>query len=194
MSEVLKKTYSGMLRCDLDSILLDMRMVFLEGEIESKSVNTVIKKLLFLESVDKKTPIKLVINSPGGSVSAGLLLYDQMKGMDIQIDIVCTEIAASMAAILLASGQPGHRFALKHSQVIIHEPLLDASSGLSGSTTNIVKSVESILTVKNVLIDLLARDTGHTVSEIEQVISEDVVMTSEEAVRFGVCDQVIERI
>ena len=136
----------------------------------------------------------MVINSPGGSVSAGLLLYDQMKGMDIQIDIVCTEIAASMAAILLASGQPGHRFALKHSQVIIHEPLLDASSGLSGSTTNIVKSVESILTVKNVLIDLLARDTGHTVSEIEQVISEDVVMTSEEAVRFGVCDQVIERI
>ena len=192
--EVLKRSYAGIQSFSLDAMLLDLRIVFLEGEITSESINSVVKQLLFLESVDNQMPIKLIINSPGGSVSAGLLLYDQLKGMCTTVDIFCTEMAASMAAIILASGKREHRFALKHSQIIIHEPLISASNRLSGSMSNIVKSVEGLIKTKNIMLELLATDTGHSVKEMEEAISYDNVMTAEEALKFGIVDGIVDRI
>lgn len=193
--QVIKKTNAGIQNLDLDAVLLDMRKVFLSGEISSESVDLVVKKLLFLESMDEREPVRLIINSPGGEVLAGLYLYDQLKGMKVPIDIYCTEIAASMAAIILAAGRKGHRFILKHSKVMIHEPLISPSSGgISGSASSIAKSAESIMQTKRDLVRLLAQDTGKSEKVIEKAVSYDNFMTAEEAVRFGICDAIVERI
>ena len=139
--------------------------------------------------------IQLIINSPGGEVLAGLYLYDQLKGMKVPIDIYCAEMAASMAAILLAAGKKGHRFILKHSKVMIHEPLISSSSGgISGSASSIAKSAESIMQTKRDLVAILSQDTGRSEKEIEKAVSYDNFMTAEEAVKFGICDKIVERI
>ena len=193
--QVIKKTNAGIQNLSLDAVLLDMRKVFLCGEIDSESVDLVVKQLLFLESLDEREPVRLIINSPGGEVLAGLYLYDQLKGMKVPIDIYCAEMAASMAAIILAAGRKGHRFILKHSKVMIHEPLISSSSGgISGSASSIAKSAESIMQTKRDLVKLLAHDTGKSEKEIEKAVSYDNFMTAEEAVRFGICDAVVERI
>lgn len=193
--QVIKKTNAGIQNLDLDAVLLDMRKVFLSGEISSESVDLVVKKLLFLESMDEREPVRLIINSPGGEVLAGLYLYDQLKGMKMPIDIYCAEMAASMAAIILAAGRKGHRFILKHSKVMIHEPLISSSSGgISGSASSIAKSAESIMQTKRDLVRLLAQDTGRSEKEIEKAVSYDNFMTAEEAVHFGICDAIVERI
>ena len=193
--QVIKKTKSGIQNLSLDAVLLDRRKVFLSGGIDSESVDLVVKQLLFLESMDEREPIQLIINSPGGEVLAGLYLYDQLKGMKVPIDIYCAEMAASMAAILLAAGKKGHRFILKHSKVMIHEPLISSSSGgISGSASSIAKSAESIMQTKRDLVAILSQDTGRSEKEIEKAVSYDNFMTAEEAVKFGICDKIVERI
>ncbi len=193
--QVIKKTNSGIQNLSLDAVLLDRRKVFLSGGIDSESVDLVVKQLLFLESMDDREPIQLIINSPGGEVLAGLYLYDQLKGMKVPIDIYCAEMAASMAAILLAAGKKGHRFILKHSKVMIHEPLISSSSGgISGSASSIAKSAESIMQTKRDLVAILSQDTGRSEKEIEKAVSYDNFMTAEEAVKFGICDKIVERI
>lgn len=193
--QVIKKTNSGIQNLSLDAVLLDRRKVFLSGGIDSESVDLVVKQLLFLESMDEREPIQLIINSPGGEVLAGLYLYDQLKGMKVPIDIYCAEMAASMAAILLAAGRKGHRYILKHSKVMIHEPLISSSSGgISGSASSIAKSAESIMQTKRDLVTILAQDTGRSEKEIEKAVSYDNFMTAEEAVKFGICDKIVERI
>ena len=188
--QVIKKTNSGIQNLSLDAVLLDRRKVFLSGGID-----LVVKQLLFLESMDEREPIQLIINSPGGEVLAGLYLYDQLKGMKVPIDIYCAEMAASMAAILLAAGKKGHRFILKHSKVMIHEPLISSSSGgISGSASSIAKSAESIMQTKRDLVAILSQDTGRSEKEIEKAVSYDNFMTAEEAVKFGICDKIVERI
>ena len=193
--QVIKKTSGGIQSLGLDSILLDQRMVFLCGEISSESVDLIVRQLLFLESLDEREPIKLIINSPGGEVLAGLYLYDQIKGMRVPIDIYCTEMAASMAAIILAAGEKGHRFILKHSKVMIHEPLISSSSGgLTGSASSIAKSAESIMQTKRDLVEILANDTGRSKREIEKAVAYDNFMSAREAVEFGICDAIVTRI
>ena len=126
---------------------------------------------------------------------AGLYLYDQIKGMSVPIDIYCTEMAASMAAIILAAGEKGHRFILKHSKVMIHEPLISASSGgLTGSASSIAKSAESIMQTKRDLVEILANDTGRSKREIEKAVAYDNFMSAREAVEFGICDAIVTRI
>lgn len=191
---VVRKNHAGMQSLPLDAMLLSQRMIFLTDSITTKSATTILQQLLFLENEDNHNPIKLIINSSGGEVSAGLTLYDQIKGMDVPIDIYCTEIAASMAAILLAGGKRGHRFILKSSRVMIHEPLLTSSSGMCASASSLQKTAESIIETKRLLNQLLAQDTGRTLKEIEQAVSYDNYMNAEQAVAFGICDAIVDRI
>lgn len=193
--QVIQKSSSGTQSFPLDAMLLAQRTVFLTGEINTSTVNAIIQQLLFLESADATAPIKLIITSPGGTVQAGLALYDQLKGMTVPIDLYCVELAASMAAVILAGGRRGHRFILRHSMVMIHEPqIASASGGVCGSASSIQKTAESILTTKRELTDLLARDTGHRVEEIEAAIGYDNFMKADEAVAFGICDRVVDRV
>ena len=171
--QVIQKSSSGTQSFPLDAMLLAQRTVFLTGEINTSTVNAIIQQLLFLESADATAPIKLIITSPGGTVQAGLALYDQLKGMTVR----------------------GHRFILRHSMVMIHEPqIASASGGVCGSASSIQKTAESILTTKRELTGLLARDTGHRVEEIEAAIGYDNFMKADEAVAFGICDRVVDRV
>ena len=193
--QVIKKTNYGIQSVGLDSMLLDRRMVFLSEPITTESVSLIVKQLLFLEATDTREPIRLIISSPGGEVQAGLYLYDQLKGMEVPVDLYCTELAASMAAIILAGGSRGHRYILTHSKVMIHEPLIPASSGgLCGSASSLSKSCESILETKRLLTELLAADTGRSFDEVDQAMSFDHFMNADEAVAFGICDRIVSRI
>lgn len=192
---VIKKTSSGIQSLSLDAMLLDKRMVFLSDTITSASVDLVIKQLLFLESMDAREPIKLIINSPGGEVNAGMMLYDQIHGMkNVPIEMYCIEMAASMAAVILAGGKHG-RYILKHSKVMIHEPLISPTSGgLCGSASSIAKSAESIMQTKRDLVEILADDTGRSIEDIEKAVAFDNFMSAEEAVSFGICDAIVDRV
>ncbi len=190
--QVIKKSSSGMQSLSLESVLLSQRKIFLNGMITMDSVNTIIQQLLFLESEDESAAIRIYINSPGGEVDAGLLLYDQLKGMNgIPIKMYC-ECAYSMAAILLAGGQKGNRLILPHSKVMVHEPLING--GIGGSATSIQQTAESIMETKQILAELLAQDTGRSLREIESALSHDTYMNAREAVEFGVCDKIVKRI
>lgn len=192
---VIKKTSSGIQSLSLDAMLLDKRLVFLSDTITSASVDLVIKQLLFLESMDAREPIKLIINSPGGEVNAGMMLYDQIHGMkNVPIEMYCIEMAASMAAVILAGGKHG-RYILKHSKVMIHEPLISPTSGgLCGSASSIAKSAESIMQTKRDLVEILADDTGRSIEDIEKAVAFDNFMSAEEAVSFGICDAIVDRV
>ena len=181
--QVNKKTSYGIQSLSLDAMLLDDRMVFLYGTIPSESVELVVKQLLFLEGINNRDPIKLIINSNGGDVSAGLMLYDQIAGMkNVPIEMYCIELAASMAI-------------LKHSKVMIHEPAISESSGgLCGSASSISKSAEYIMQTQKSLVEILADNTCRSIQEVEKAMSYGKIMSADEAVSFGICDKIIERI
>ncbi|MCR5774239.1 MAG: ATP-dependent Clp protease proteolytic subunit [Lachnospiraceae bacterium] len=167
------------------------RIVFLSGEIDEDMANSFLSQLLFLEGSGDE-PITVYINSHGGLVDAGLMIYDAIQGSDLKINIVCTGIAASMAAIILAGGQKGRRYILRHSKVMIHEPLI--SGGVGGSATSIKNISESILETKRIANGILARHTGKTPDEINEATTFDNYMNAEEAVAFGICDRITESI
>lgn len=193
--QVIKKSSSGVQSLPLDAMLLSNRMVFLKGRITSETADEIIRQLVYLTQEDPAVPIRLIINSPGGSVSAGLALYDQIKGSPVPIETYCVELAASMAAHLLAAGAPGKRFILRHSNTMIHEPLISSEGGgISGSATDIQKTAESIMKTKRQLVELLAKDTGHTAKEIEAATAFDNIMDAEQAVAYGLCDRIIDHI
>lgn len=177
----------------MNSYWLSRRKIFISDSITMESANSAIQQLLFLECEDKTAPIEIYLSSPGGEVNAGLMLYDQLKGMNnLQIKTYCIGLAASMAAILLAGGQKGNRFILPHSKVMIHEPLI--LGGVGGSATSIQRTAESIMETKQITTRLLAQDTGKPIELIEQAISYDNFMNAEQAVEFGICDAVVSRI
>lgn len=188
---VTRKSSGGLTTVPLESFLLMQRKVFLcdPGGIDAVSANELIQKLLYLQSEDSTEPISIYINSPGGEVMSGLMIYDQLKSMQTPVNLYCTGLAASMAAILLAGGQKGRRFILPHSKVMIHEPLI--TGGLGGSATTIQRTAESILEVRRITAGLLAADTGRSIEEIEAAISFDNYMNAEEAVAFGLCDEIV---
>lgn len=176
-------------------MLLLQRRLFLTEAITAASAEEIVKQLLYLESEDDRTPIRMIINSPGGDVSAGLMLYDQMKGMTVPIETCCAGTAASMAVFLLAGGASGGRSILKHGRVMLHEPLLSNTECLNGSASSVQQTAEALLETKRCLTGLLARDTGRSPKEIESVLTrESRSFTAEEAVRFGICDAVTDRI
>ncbi len=162
--------------------------LFLNGEVTEEMANNFVSELLYL--AEKGDPVDIYINSPGGSVNAGLVIYDVIQACSekIEINLFCTGMAASMGAIILAGGQKGHRFILPHSKVMIHEPLIDG--GIGGSATSIKKTADSILETRSITNGILAKHTGKSIKQIDKATSFDNFMNAKEAVEFGICDEI----
>lgn len=186
---VIEKTSFGERAYDIYSRLLKERIIFLGGPIMDPAANAVIAQLLFLESEDEKKDIKLYINSPGGSVTAGLAIYDAMQYVKPDVSTVCVGIAASMAAVLLASGAKGKRFTLPNSEVLLHQVMGEAG----GQAVEIEISARHIIKIKNRLNEILAKHTGQSLSAIEKDTDRDFYMSPEEAKKYGVIDEIIKR-
>lgn len=180
--------YQGSQQISLESRLLNERKLFLFGEITPESANALVQQLIWLEDEPGHSPVKLYINSPGGEINSGLMIYDVLQAMTIEVDIFCTGMAASMAAVLLASGKPGHRHILPHSRTMIHEPLI--SSGLGGSATSIRHLSETVMETKKLINEILARHVGKSPDVIDEATAYDNYMNAEESVAFGICDDI----
>lgn len=167
------------------------RNIFLTGSIDGDMANNFLSQFLYLEQ-ESDEPVTIYINSPGGEVNAGLLIYDTIQGSELPINMVCTGMAASMAAIIFAGGQKGRRYILKHSKVMIHEPLI--ANGVGGSATSIKNISESILETREICNGILSEHTGKAIEEVNEATSFDNYMNANEAIEFGICDKVIENI
>ena len=185
---VIEKTSYGERAYDIYSRLLKERIVFLGGPVTDAVANTVIAQLLFLDSQDPKKEIKLYINSPGGSVTAGLAVYDTMQFVKADLSTICIGMAASMAATLLAAGQKGRRFTLPNSEVLLHQVM----GGAEGQAVEIEISARHIIKVKDRLNKILAKHTGQTLKQIEKDTDRDFFMSAEEAKAYGLVDEIIQ--
>ncbi|MCD5380836.1 ATP-dependent Clp protease proteolytic subunit [Candidatus Gracilibacteria bacterium] len=185
---VIDKSPQGERAYDIYSRLLEDRVIFLGEGIDSAVANTVIAQLLFLEKVDPKAPITMYVNSPGGHVTAGLAIYDTMQYVSCPITTVCMGMAASMGSIILAGGEPGKRYSLPHSEVMIHQPL----GGAEGQATEIRLAAEHIIKTGAVLYKILAKHTGKTIQQIEKDCDRDNFMTAEQALKYGLIDKIIK--
>ena len=173
----------------LGDLLLDNRIIFLQGEITNGSANELVMKLLYLQSVNRRKDISFYINSPGGSVSATLAIYDTMKIMSCPVATYCVGLAASGGAILLAGGTKGKRFALPHSKVMIHQPW----GGVGGQVSDIEIQAAEILKDRQTLNEILAESTGKTVETIAKDIDRDFYLSAPEAKAYGLIDAVITK-
>lgn len=190
---IVKKSSSGFQPLPLEGMLLSQRKIFLSGPITMDSANLIVQQLLYLEAEDPAGEIRVYISSPGGEVNAGLLIYDQLRGMaDTPISLYCTGLAASMAAIILSGGQQGRRFILPHSKVMIHSPYISGNVG--GNAEAIQRTADSIMETKKTIIQLLGENTGKTPEEIERAISFDNMLDADQAVAFGICDKIITQL
>jgi len=183
---VVEKSQFGERAYDIYSRLLKERIVFLGGGIDDDMANLVIAQLLFLESEDPKKDIFLYINSPGGSVTAGLAILDTMNHVKPAVATLCVGMAASAAAVILASGEKGKRFALPNSEVMIHQPW----GGAQGQATDIEITAKHILATRERLNKILARTTGQPLDRIEKDVERDYFMTADEAKKYGLVDTV----
>ena len=186
---VVEQSNRGERSYDIYSRLLKDRIVFVTGEIDDTMANLVIAQLLFLESEDPDKDIHLYINSPGGSVSAGLAIYDTMQYIKCDVSTICMGMAASMASVLLAAGAPGKRFALPYSRVMIHQPL----GGVQGQASEIEITAREILRLRDEMNGILASHTGQTKEKIAQDTDRDNYMSSQEAKEYGLIDEVVSR-
>lgn len=185
---VVERTATGERAYDIYSRLLKERIIFLGGPIEDYTANLVIAQLLFLESEDPKKDINFYINSPGGSVTATLAMLDTMNHIKPDVSTVCVGIAASGGAILLSAGKKGKRFALPNSEIMIHQPM----GGAHGQATDIEITAKQILKIRDNLNKLLAKNTGQTLQRIEKDVERDYFMSSEEAKKYGLIDEVMK--
>jgi len=184
---VIEKSQFGERAYDIYSRLLKERIIFLGGLIDDDVANIIIAQLLFLQSESDKEDIRLYINSPGGSVTATLAIYDTIKHIKPDVSTVCVGQAASGAAVLLAGGQKNKRYALQNSRVMIHQPL----GGIEGQATDVKIHAEEIIKIKDRLNELLAKNSNKTKKEIEADTERDRFMTVEEARKYGIIDKVI---
>lgn len=187
---VIEQTGQGERSFDLYSRLLKDRIVFLVGPVNDTMANLIVAQLLFLESEHAKKDIYLYINSPGGSITSGMAIYDTMNYISPDVCTICTGLAASMGAFLLSSGVKGKRLALPHSRIMIHQPLI-GGGGLSGPTSDIEIHAKELLKTKEMLNDLLAKNTGQSVETIATDTERDKFLSAQEAVSYGLIDQVI---
>ncbi|MCP2731854.1 ATP-dependent Clp endopeptidase proteolytic subunit ClpP [Limnofasciculus baicalensis] len=186
---VIEQSGRGERAFDIYSRLLRERIVFLGQQVDSDLANLIVAQLLFLESEDPEKDIYLYINSPGGSVTAGMGIYDTMNQIRPDISTICVGLAASMGAFLLSAGAHGKRMSLPHSRIMIHQPL----GGAQGQATDIEIQAKEILYHKKKLNDLLAEHTGQSMDRIQDDTERDFFMSAEEAKEYGLIDQVIER-
>ena len=185
---VLEKSQFGERAYDIYSRLLRDRIIFLGDGVNDDVANLIIAQLLFLESEDPTKDISLYINSPGGSVTAGLAIYDTMQHIKPDVRTICVGMAASMGAIILAGGQKGKRFALPNADVMIHQ----VSSGFQGQASDIERNAQYVLKLKERLTGILAKHTGNPVAKVEKDSDRDYFMTAEEAKKYGLIDEVIK--
>jgi ATP-dependent Clp protease, protease subunit len=186
---VVEQTARGERAYDIYSRLLKERVVFIVGPVEDYMANLVVAQLLYLESENPDKDIHLYINSPGGSVTSGLSIYDTMQFVSCEVSTICVGQAASMGALLLAGGTRGKRFALPHSRIMVHQP----SAGFSGQATDIDIHAREVLELKRRLNAIMARHTGQTIDQIEKDLERDNFMSGEQAVKYGLIDTVLEQ-
>jgi ATP-dependent Clp protease protease subunit len=184
---VVEQTARGERSYDIYSRLLKERVIFVVGPVEDHMANLIVAQLLFLESENPDKDIHVYINSPGGSVSAGLAIYDTMQFIRPHVSTMCVGQAASMGALLLAGGEKGKRFCLPHSRMMIHQPL----GGFQGQATDIEIHAKEILLVRDRLNKILAKHTGQPLEKIEEDTERDNFMSGEESVTYGLIDQVL---
>jgi ATP-dependent Clp protease protease subunit len=186
---VVEQTARGERAYDIYSRLLKERVVFIVGPVEDHMANLIVAQLLYLESENPDKDIHLYINSPGGSVTAGLSVYDTMQFINCDVSTICVGQAASMGALLLGGGAAGKRFALPHSRVMMHQP----SAGYSGQATDIDIHAKEVLEIKRRLNAIMALHTGQTVKQIEKDLERDNFMSGDEAVKYGLIDTVLQQ-
>jgi ATP-dependent Clp protease protease subunit len=186
---VVEQTNRGERAYDIYSRLLKDNIIFIGTPIEDNLANLVVAQLLFLEAEDPEKEISIYVNSPGGVVTAGLAIYDTLQFIRPDVTTYCIGQAASMAALILAAGTPGKRFALPNSRVIIHQP----SGGVSGQATDINIQAKEILRTRQRLNEILSMHTGQDIAKIEQDVERDFIMTAEVAREYGIIDQVISK-
>ena len=184
---VIDKSQFGERAYDIYSRLLKENIIFVGGPIDDYMANLVVAQLLFLQSEDPKKEVKLYINSPGGSVTAGLAIIDTMRHIKNPISTVCVGIAASMGAVILAAGDKGKRFALPNSEIMIHQPM----GGVEGQAADIAITAKQILKIRDNLYKILADASGKTPTQIEKDSDRDYFMSSEEAKKYGLIDKVL---
>lgn len=186
---VIEKTHAGERAYDIYSRLLKDRIIFLGTQVDDTVANVIIAQMLFLESQDKTKDIKLYINSPGGSVTAGMAIYDAMQYVQPDVQTICVGMAASMGAVLLAGGAKGKRYSLPNSEIMIHQVL----GGTQGQATDIAIHAKRILKIKDRLNGILALHTGQKKDKVEQDTERDNFMDPEDAMAYGLIDKVIQR-
>jgi len=186
---VVEQTARGERAYDIYSRLLKERLIFVVGSFEDQMANLIVAQLLYLESENPDKDIQLYINSPGGTVSSGLSIYDTMQFVNCDVSTICIGQAASMGALLLGGGAHGKRYALPHSRMMMHQP----SAGFSGQATDIEIHAKEVLELKRRLNEIMARHTGQTVQQVEQDLERDNFMSSTEAVEYGLIDTVLEQ-
>ena len=184
---VIEESPRGERSFDIYSRLLRDRIVMVNGEIEPTMANSIVAQLLFLESVDPSKDVQIYINSPGGSVSAGLGIYDTMQLISCDVATICTGLAASMGAVLLTAGAEGKRSALPHSKVMIHQPL----GGASGQASDIEITAREIMKTKRELYEILSKHSGVGIEKIEQDADRDYWLSAAEAKEYGLIDEVL---
>ena len=184
---VVEQTSRGERSYDIFSRLLNDRVIFLSDEVNDTTASLVVAQMLFLEAQDPDKDISFYINSPGGSVSAGMAIYDTMNFIKCDVSTICIGMAASMGAFLLSAGTKGKRFALPHSQIMIHQPL----GGAKGQATDIEIQAKQILRIKATLNEILAANTGKPLATIEKDTDRDNYLTAQEALDYGLIDKIL---
>lgn len=186
---VVEQTDRGERSYDIYSRLLDDRIIFISGEINDAMANTVVAQLIYLEAKDPKKDISMYINSPGGSVSAGMAIFDTMNYIKCDVSTICIGMAASMGAFLLAAGEKGKRFSLPNSVIMIHQPL----GGAQGQASDIAIHAEHILKTKKNLNDILAKNTGQPLNVIQRDTDRDFFMDAVQAKEYGLVDEIFTK-
>jgi len=188
---VIEKTGRGERAYDIYSRLLKDRIVFLGGPIDDVAANLIIAQMLFLSNEDSKTDIHFYINSPGGSITAGLAIYDTMQFLRCEVATYCVGQAASMAAVLLAGGKPQKRFLLANNRILLHQPLI--AGELIGPATDLEIETQEILRLRARLYDILAKHTGQPLEKVERDCDRNLWMDATEAIQYGLADRVLQR-
>jgi ATP-dependent Clp protease protease subunit len=184
---IVERNQRGERAYDIFSRLLEERIVFLAGPVTDMNANVVIAQMLYLASKDSKRDIKLYINSPGGSVTAGLAIYDTMQFLKCPVSTICIGLTASMAAVILAAGTKGKRFSLPNAEILLHQ----VAGGMQGQAADIEITAKQILHMKQKLNKIIASHTGQTLSKVENDTDRDFYLTAEEAKKYGLIDEVI---
>jgi len=186
---VIQKTYEGERSYDIFSRLLEERIILLTGEINDSLASVIIAQLLFLDSASKKDDIFMYINSPGGSITAGMAIYDTMNYIHSDVSTICIGMAASMASFLLAAGTKKKRYALENAEIMIHQPM----GGSSGQVSDVEIAAKRLIKTKKKMNELLAQNTGQSIKQIQKDTDRDHFFDAEEALKYGLVDEILSK-